>query len=139
MSNSGIIVANAPVSYGAFEVTIGIDPNVPDGDDILDQVSESLCLFVDDPDRAITLLFGSQLAIAQQLREKADLRQRRPELVRHTGNEIHAQLSELLLPSKLEESRDHQSDREREDNAEHRQSRPRKSTDDETWRDVGAQ
>ena len=39
MSNSGIIVANAPVSYGAFEVTIGIDPNVPDGDDILDQVS----------------------------------------------------------------------------------------------------
>jgi inosose dehydratase len=38
-NNSGIIVANAPVSYGAFEVTIGIDPNVPDGDDILDQVS----------------------------------------------------------------------------------------------------
>src|SRR4029450_1250808 len=38
-SNSGIIVANAPVSYGAFEVTIGFDPNVPDGDDILDQVS----------------------------------------------------------------------------------------------------
>jgi inosose dehydratase len=40
MSNdNGIIVANAPVSYGAFEVTIGFDPNVPDGDDILDQVS----------------------------------------------------------------------------------------------------
>src|SRR4029079_12559605 len=40
MSNdNGIIVANAPVSYGAFEVTIGIDPNVPDGDDILDQGS----------------------------------------------------------------------------------------------------
>jgi len=39
MSNTnGIIVANAPVSYGAFEVTIGFDPNVPDGDDILDQV-----------------------------------------------------------------------------------------------------
>ena len=38
-NNSGIIVANAPVSYGAFEVTIGFDPNVPDGDDIMDQVS----------------------------------------------------------------------------------------------------
>src|SRR6185295_5090120 len=38
-NNNGIIVANAPVSYGAFEVTIGFDPNVPDGDDIMDQVS----------------------------------------------------------------------------------------------------
>ncbi|MET0994956.1 MAG: hypothetical protein ABWY20_13170, partial [Mycobacterium sp.] len=37
--NNGIVVANAPVSYGAFEVTIGFDPNVPDGDAILDEVS----------------------------------------------------------------------------------------------------
>ena len=37
--NHGIVVANAPVSYGAFEVTIGFDPNVPDGDAILDEVS----------------------------------------------------------------------------------------------------
>ena len=37
--DNGIIVANAPVSYGAFEVTIGFDPNVPDGDAILDEVS----------------------------------------------------------------------------------------------------
>jgi inosose dehydratase len=36
---TGILVANAPVSYGAFEVTIGIDPHVPDGDAILDEVS----------------------------------------------------------------------------------------------------
>lgn len=35
----GIVVANAPVSYGAFEVTVGIDPNVPDGDAILDEVA----------------------------------------------------------------------------------------------------
>ena len=33
-----IVVANAPISYGAFEVTIGIDPNVPDGDAILAEV-----------------------------------------------------------------------------------------------------
>ena len=35
----GITVANAPVSYGAFEVTVGIEPNVPDGLAILDEVS----------------------------------------------------------------------------------------------------
>jgi len=35
----GITVANAPISYGAFELTVGIDPNVPDGEAILDQVS----------------------------------------------------------------------------------------------------
>ena len=38
-AHNGIIVANAPVSYGAFEVTIGFDPNVPDGDAILDEVA----------------------------------------------------------------------------------------------------
>ena len=36
---NGIFVANAPVSYGAFEVTVGIDPNVPDGVELLDAVS----------------------------------------------------------------------------------------------------
>jgi inosose dehydratase len=34
-----ISVANAPCSYGAFEVTVGIDPNVPDGVALLDHVS----------------------------------------------------------------------------------------------------
>ena len=34
-----ITVANAPVSYGAFEITIGHDPNVPDGTSVLDQVA----------------------------------------------------------------------------------------------------
>lgn len=37
----GIAVANAPVSYGAFEVTVGHDPNVPDGLRVLDQVAEA--------------------------------------------------------------------------------------------------
>ena len=32
-----ITVANAPISYGAFELTVGIDPNVPDGVAILDE------------------------------------------------------------------------------------------------------
>lgn len=31
-------VANAPISYGAFELTVGIDPNVPDGEHVLDEV-----------------------------------------------------------------------------------------------------
>lgn len=38
---SKITVANAPISYGAFEVTVGIDPNVPDGVTILDAVSRA--------------------------------------------------------------------------------------------------
>ena len=33
-----ITVANAPISYGAFELTVGIDPNVPDGEAILNEV-----------------------------------------------------------------------------------------------------
>jgi inosose dehydratase len=37
--HGGIAVANAPVSYGAFEITVGHDPNVPDGLSVLDQVA----------------------------------------------------------------------------------------------------
>jgi inosose dehydratase len=35
----GIVVANAPVSYGAFEVTVGIDPAAPTDLEVLDQVA----------------------------------------------------------------------------------------------------
>jgi inosose dehydratase len=38
---TGITVANAPVSYGAFEITVGIDPNVPDATGLLDAVSSA--------------------------------------------------------------------------------------------------
>lgn len=38
-SRAGIVVANAPVSYGAFELTVGIDPNVPDASMVLDEVA----------------------------------------------------------------------------------------------------
>src|SRR5271154_3459791 len=34
-----IAVANAPVSYGAFELTVGHDPDVPDGESVLSQVA----------------------------------------------------------------------------------------------------
>jgi inosose dehydratase len=34
-----ISVANAPCSYGAFEITVGVDPNVPDGVSLLDHVA----------------------------------------------------------------------------------------------------
>ena len=34
-----IAVANAPVSYGAFELTVGSDPVVPDGQSVLSQVA----------------------------------------------------------------------------------------------------
>ena len=41
LAGSGIVVANAPVSYGAFELTVGIDPNVPDGVGVLDAVASA--------------------------------------------------------------------------------------------------
>ena len=36
---TSIVVANAPVSYGAFELTVGILPNVPDGAMVMDEVA----------------------------------------------------------------------------------------------------
>jgi inosose dehydratase len=36
-----IVLANAPVSFGAFEITVGIDPHVPDGVEILDALSKA--------------------------------------------------------------------------------------------------
>ena len=38
---SRISVANAPVSYGAFEITVGIDPNVPEPLTLLDWVHQA--------------------------------------------------------------------------------------------------
>jgi inosose dehydratase len=40
-NGNGIAIANAPVSYGAFEVTVGHDPQVPDGLSVLNQVAEA--------------------------------------------------------------------------------------------------
>jgi inosose dehydratase len=34
-----IRVANAPVSYGAFELTVGVLPNVPTGEEVLDAIA----------------------------------------------------------------------------------------------------
>ena len=36
-----IALANAPVSYGAFELTVGIMPGVPDGDTVLAEVADA--------------------------------------------------------------------------------------------------
>jgi inosose dehydratase len=39
-SADGVVhVANAPVSYGAFELTVGIDPDVPSADWVLDAIA----------------------------------------------------------------------------------------------------
>lgn len=38
---SRVAVANAPVSYGAFEITVGVDPNVPDPLTLLDWVRDA--------------------------------------------------------------------------------------------------
>ena len=39
MTSTGIAVASAPVSYGAFEVTVGIDPMAPTDLQVLDEVA----------------------------------------------------------------------------------------------------
>jgi inosose dehydratase len=36
-----IAIANAPVSYGAFELTVGINPDVPNGVQVLDEVASA--------------------------------------------------------------------------------------------------
>jgi inosose dehydratase len=36
-----IAIANAPVSYGAFELTVGVMPDVPDGETVLGEVARS--------------------------------------------------------------------------------------------------
>jgi inosose dehydratase len=36
-----LTVANAPISYGAFELTVGVDPNVPDAEFVLNEVSSA--------------------------------------------------------------------------------------------------
>jgi len=41
MTDARITVANAPVSYGAFELTVGIDPSTPDGVHVLDEVTSA--------------------------------------------------------------------------------------------------
>ena len=40
-SHGAIHVANAPVSYGAFELTVGIDPDVPSAQEVLDAIASS--------------------------------------------------------------------------------------------------
>ena len=39
--SSRIVVANAPVSYGAFELTVGILPEVPEPETVLDAVADA--------------------------------------------------------------------------------------------------
>lgn len=36
-----VAVANAPVSYGSFELTVGIVPGTPDGSTVLARVAEA--------------------------------------------------------------------------------------------------
>lgn len=67
-----IAVANAPVSYGAFEITVGIDPNVPDPLTLLDWVQEAGYEGIDlgpagylgDADTLATRLGDHQLSLA---------------------------------------------------------------------------
>jgi inosose dehydratase len=39
MTTTDVTIANAPISYGAFELTVGVNPDVPDADGLLDLVA----------------------------------------------------------------------------------------------------
>jgi inosose dehydratase len=65
--SGAIVVANAPVSYGAFEVTVGHDPNVPDGLTLLDQVSAAGYAGID---LGPVGYLGSGPVLAERLRER---------------------------------------------------------------------
>jgi inosose dehydratase len=41
MSSKEMVIANAPCSYGAFEITVGVDPNVPPGAQLLEAVADA--------------------------------------------------------------------------------------------------
>ena len=41
MNSEKVFIANAPISYGAFELTVDIDPNVPDALGLLDLVLQA--------------------------------------------------------------------------------------------------
>jgi hypothetical protein len=43
---SAVRVANAPCSYGAFEITVGVLPNVPAAEDVLAAIAGAALLLV---------------------------------------------------------------------------------------------
>jgi inosose dehydratase len=62
-----VLVANAPVSYGAFEITVGIDPHVPEPLTLLDWVSGAGYVGID---LGPVGYLGSALNLATRLRER---------------------------------------------------------------------
>ena len=83
------------------------------------------------------VLRRAELSRLLQLREHADLRQRRPQLVRDAGDEILPQPLEALLAPELHGGRDGHPERQEHQAGEQRQARARQSSDDELRRAVG--
>jgi inosose dehydratase len=63
-----VVVANAPVSYGAFEMTIGVDPNVPGALGLLDAVASAGYAGVD---LGPVGYFGTGATLAERLRSRS--------------------------------------------------------------------
>jgi hypothetical protein len=98
---------------------------------VLDEVSEALRLFVDDAERTLSFLIRPELAVPKQLGEESNLRQRSSKLVRHSGDEVNAKLRKLLLASELYDCRAHETDGENEQARQHRQTRARQPPNDQ--------
>ena len=120
-------------------VTIPRPARSRERENILYEIGEPLCFFVDDSYRPLTLLLRSQLTVAEQLGEEANLCERSAQLVRNAGNEIDAKLRELLLPPKLKQRGNDESHGQSKETGKHRQARAWKTADDETRGDVRSQ
>ncbi len=70
---------------------------------VLDEMGQAPSLLVDDRQRAAALFVGSNPSECQGLREHADLREWRPELVRNARDEVGAQPGQLGLAAQLEQ------------------------------------
>src|SRR5206468_3406267 len=72
---------------------------------VLDQVREATRLLIDDREGTQPLLVGAHAPEHEGLGEHADLRERRPQFVRHAGDEIRAQARELRFAAQLNQGR----------------------------------
>jgi hypothetical protein len=82
-----IAVANAPVSYGAFELTVGADPDVPSGTQVLDQVAAAGYAGIDLGLRRIS--FGGWLVVEQDILPRGDRLARAERFARAAAEQRH--------------------------------------------------
>jgi inosose dehydratase len=88
-----VVIANAPVSYGAFELTVGIYPDVPDGEGVLSAVASAGYRGID---LGPVGYLGDGAALAENLRRHSlGLAGGYLEIPFHDDDQFHAAMPEL--------------------------------------------